>query len=329
MDMHDWMYKEPGYTSEVDGRTFRQNVWDAMLGLVSGVTYIHREMGGEVGYHGDLKPKNILLFKTAEQKLGWTWRICDFGSSNLKPVDATGTIGLRSTPLWAPEEWFDPANRDGQNHGRSHDVFSLGRVLLVLAGMMVPGWQDIQAKWKKLETEAENGHTIPVEIIAVVQEVIQHIKDENPRGNIRKAVELIEEMVKPVAERPFAWEIEIDLLNLIDPDITEDELLDALTKVIQKAREVDRCLLHNPWKRAKGNRRSRQFLEILQKAGWCDEETQEPRRNARLRNQWVSTVRQLRKKEVLEIGREGTFDQISTVLKDNTSVALSGLGGAG
>jgi len=126
----------PTYIKDKDDLR-RHIYYDTMLGLISGLAYIHREIDGEVGYHRDLKPSNILLF----EKPKWVWKICDFGCSNLKPAGQTGTSNFVSTRYYAPPEFSVDRDRAGcETHGRAHDVFSLGCVFLELATILKHGW---------------------------------------------------------------------------------------------------------------------------------------------------------------------------------------------
>ena len=132
-DMESWF--KDGYISMRTDQLRQFLYSEAMLGLASGLTYIHREINGRVGYHRDVKPSNFLLFN----ETGGTqvWKICDFGSSNLKSPDDTGTTNKVTTRYWAPAEYFmDSSSENGQSHGRSHDVFSLGCVFLELATIL-------------------------------------------------------------------------------------------------------------------------------------------------------------------------------------------------
>ena len=65
------MMQEPEYISSLNHEQYQEHLYrDALLGLAEGVAFIHREdHNGQVGYHRDLKPKNILLLRWSRPSL--------------------------------------------------------------------------------------------------------------------------------------------------------------------------------------------------------------------------------------------------------------------
>jgi serine/threonine protein kinase len=329
MDMHDWMKKEPTYVQKLEDHEFRNHIWDAMRGLISGLTFVHRQIGGEVGYHGDLKPKNILLFESSPK---WTWKICDFGSSNLKSIDETGTKNLRTSYYWAPKKYFvKDVHTDGQDHGRAHDVWSLGCIFLLLATMLRHRWRpEGLEEFKKLRAgndDDDEAHAFHNSMHAV-QQWIHGLETTAQRKRFKHIVKLVEEMLKPREERIFSWEVEVDLYCIIDADRPDKQILDHLKRVIQPARKADRGLKHDPLARARSRGRKGPFLDILMENEWYDEETTDEQKTAMIARRSISTLPPPEEKEPI-FGRELLFNRISELFKGTRSVALSGLGGIG
>lgn len=324
MDMDKWMQEEPCYLKGWNDRRLRLHIWDAMSELISGLTYIHREIGGNVGYHADLKPKNILLFDTGCEPR-YVWKICDFGTANIKPIDDTRTKSFTTTRYWAPKEFFEEEYRiDGQNHGRAHDVWSLGCIFLLLATIVKYKWKsEGKSQFEDLrKKESEKGAFCAS--MKTVSEWIQKLKTGNHGTKLTKVVELIEEMLKPRTERIFSWEVEVDLHHIVDE---EHDVLKHLGKVIQKARDVDRQMQHNPLARAKRKNREEAWLDILMYHDWYDEQTTEEQNRARIANRYISALPPLDKQT--PIGTEILFESISKSFTTTSSVALHGVGGIG
>ncbi|KAF2789212.1 hypothetical protein K505DRAFT_284791 [Melanomma pulvis-pyrius CBS 109.77] len=339
MDMETWMEKEPDYLKGYNDDELRHHIYfDAMLGLISGLTHIHREIKGVVGYHRDLKPKNILLFERPK----WTWKICDFGCANLKPVDDTGTANFVTTPYWAPPELFrDKDSTNGHTHGRSHDVFSLGCVFLLLATMLKYRWTPLGLeKFKKARGDSNlNGEKSDLQpenhafhnSMDEVRKWIQSLDEHARREDYQKVLNLIGEMLLPREERIFAWEVEVDLYGIIDSGRSEEDCLNRLKNTIQHSRQIDINLIHNPVTRARKRGRSNAFLNVLQEARWYERSphtTQELEKRTQKVTKYYSTLSVLDQEEPL-FGRQALYDSISQVFAKTDSVALWGLGGIG
>lgn len=251
MDMHAWFTKGPEHMTTGKQELRRFVYSDAMLGLASGVTYIHREINGLVGYHRDIKPSNLLLFQGAGGSE--MWKICDFGSSNLKILGDTGTTNIVTSTEWAPAEFFtDQYNKDGQTHGRSHDVFSLGCVFLELATILHQGWGSDGIPELRKRREKDDSYEGPLKNVGkagdycksmnAVHRWMEELLSKCNSDEDKKILELIKEMLSPRNERIYAWEVEIDLFILSDPTRSCIEVNKRLKKIIQSSRGLS--LIH-------------------------------------------------------------------------------------
>jgi serine/threonine protein kinase len=267
-DMKEWMSRRNSVIRH-------DEIYEAMLGLVSALTYIHKELGGEVVFHHDIKPANILRF----EENGPIWKICDFGSSNVKPVDDTMTQHAEHTRSYAPPEYF----LEGKKSGRAADVFSLGCVFLELGTILRYGWGDEGlCEFEKLRKNNDEGMRGYREYdfradesywrnMNVVRVWVRKLRSE--RGSrLEQVMELVEEMLSARDERVFAWEVDVDLFEILNPDRPETDSLQRLRDNVQKSNKSINGLdtRHNPLSRAKRKRRSSVWLDILMRAEWRD-----------------------------------------------------------
>jgi serine/threonine protein kinase len=325
MDMKKWLAQEPEYLKNWDSIDLHNHIYTAMRGLIAGVAYIHRNIDDRVGYHGDLKPSNILIFY-AERT--WAWKICDFGTSRLKPIDNTGTRSIETTRYWAPEEFSDNAGYHGeQNHRRSHDVWSLGCMFTVFATVIVHGWGALGLKAFEHSRTDDSGDSAFWKNKGKVHQWIQKLGNEKSEEAFVRLLELIQEMLKPREERIFSWEVAVDLTSIIKNGSSREDIETHLKEVIQRAREVDGRLQHNPLTRARKDKNKGQtFRNILIENGWYDDQTTEQqKRTGMAQRRLMSTI------PVLDtvVERKDMLKMIFTLFEETQSVALSGLGGIG
>ena len=328
MDMNKWMKQEPDYIENMNDDDFRNHIHETMRGLISGLTYVHREINGLVGYHGDIKPKNILLFGTSYKMV---WKICDFGTSNLKLRDETGTMHFETSHYWAPKEFFDEKDKSGQNHGRAHDVWSLGCIFLLLATMLRHRWHP--KGLEKFENNRRGGGTNPEEgafhkNMTVVLDWIGELETTADRADFKKLLELIKEMLKPRTQRIFSWEVEVDLYDITDFLRPEGKMLAHLKEVVQEARNVDLQMNHDPLSRARKNGRKEPFLKILRDSKWHGKETTDGQEIAMVAESSASTPLPPESKDPL-FGKQDVLSKIHGLFTVTSSVALYGLGGTG
>ncbi|KAI4690387.1 hypothetical protein J4E81_007540 [Alternaria sp. BMP 2799] len=325
MNMQEWLDQGPDCEKPYDYDDFYQDASDAMRGLVSGLAYIHRKINYEVGSHGDIKPKNILKFGS-QRKLAW--KICDFGASSLKPVDNTATRNVESTRYWAPEE-FSEDTWKRRNHGRSHDVWSLGCIYLLLTTMLVNGRSpEVLKAFEEFRAQGDEDDMSHA-FFRSMKEITQWIAKLREGGEmIGKLLDLIQEMLKPRKERIFSWEVDVGLSTITISSRNKEAILKHLKDVVQEARDEDKKLTHNPMTRARNANESKKYRKILLENGWSDDLTTKEEKRACAVERSVSTLPIL-ETEVLTSDMEHIFQQMTQRYQKKKSLALVGLRGIG
>lgn len=286
--MEEWLY-QPKDEFKVREDDLRRHIHvDAMLGLISGLTYIHREIDGRVGYHRDIKPKNLLLFQDCGS---FTWKIADFGTSNLKLVDDTGTTNSTASSKWAPREFFtenDSANK--RTHGRAHDVFSMGCVFLELAtflhwngasdGLREFSSRRAEAVKRKDQEETPGGCDAFYKAPEAIQEWFHVLQNMTSWPTDCLILRLIAEMLAEEEDRLFSWEVEIDLFILTSEGCPSSKISERLGAIIQPSQVVKVRSEHNVYARAekresdelernpRANKRDAEFFKILEQHRW-------------------------------------------------------------
>ncbi|KAI0479745.1 kinase-like domain-containing protein [Xylaria cf. heliscus] len=143
-------HPQPSINHEVSSWVAKQS-----LGIAAALHKVHREPKAEKegnhdygqqytstkvrGYHGDIKPENILLFGGDRQGSCHVWKIGDFGVSNRFLVATRGgDIPKGFTPTYqSPEHQVEGRIDD------CADVWSLGCVLLETVIWMLRGWDGL------------------------------------------------------------------------------------------------------------------------------------------------------------------------------------------
>jgi len=348
MDMDRWLETEPkGFNSD----KMCQHIYaGALLGLASGVEWIHREIDGMVGYHRDLKPPNILLFSSGEYE--WLWKIADFGCANLKLLENTATNNTAASAYWAPPEFVE--NADGRTHGRPHDVYSLGCVFLLLVTITVHGWtsggvpdfQRNREEFKRQEDplpQSTKGAFFKCK--EVVDDWIEGLKKKRSDDlKINRVLDVIEHMLKPHNERITIWEVVVYLYDFteqwkLDPAYSkaneipfrEKKVLEKLRDTIQPSRKIDMSMKITPSTRAKMWKWD-SFIPEMKKNQWFESQPQTTN-TLRQRSRAPSVVRSTLENNDLPngplFGYQKIFDQISRAFGDTNMVALCGMGGIG
>jgi len=256
-NLHGWLYQPttpPGFGEK---STRGEKIMQCIQDLVDAITCIHSEIDGHFGYHHDIKPKNIVLFKGPPL----VWKICDFGMANIKHfTDGSGTGRGRydemGTHEYQPPEYDDNMH---QKHGRAFDVYSLGCVLLELATVWKYGWESRRlAEFRTLRNENTNRlhqkdkdysfHNNPL----IVQDWSRQLRaGEDTNKCFLGLLDLIQEMMEPKDRRIFIWEVNMDLYDLTGTR-TIEQLKQHLRKVVQPSRKSLNALdnNHNPLQRA-------------------------------------------------------------------------------
>jgi serine/threonine protein kinase len=255
--------------------------FDTMLALASGLTYIHREIDGFVAYHRDIKPSNILLFPGDDG--GVIWKYCDFGTSNLKPVNHTGTASKVTSQYWAPTEFFEEhTDEKGLTHGRAHDVFSLGCVFLCLTTLLhtdLYGFSEFETRREKADKKNKNPelHGAFHRTLPTVHQWIADLRTKCNEKRSHEVLSLILDMLKSIEQRIYAWEVEIDLFILEQSADDSTSAVERLRRIIHPSRGYNAKTKHNPYTRAKKKvkkenkyklKRSDEFFNVMEEHGW-------------------------------------------------------------
>ncbi|KAL8779153.1 MAG: hypothetical protein Q9213_007079 [Squamulea squamosa] len=228
MDLEMWMTRSETPTLlQLFPRSERRSyIYHSMYGLVSGLSYLHREHDGLITSHHDLKPSNILV-------IGQDFKIADLGRSRLRPADGgsetEGANGLGTYEYQLPEYWSENGSRAKIRHGRAFDMWAMGCILIELATLAVHDWES-----KKIEEFQQNRainvirnrpkvaenrnypdssfHNNWVVVEKWVMELRQH-----PRSSklLEETLDLALEMLAhEPRSRCYSWEAELDLYNI-------------------------------------------------------------------------------------------------------------------
>lgn len=130
--------------------------------LAHALNYLHtRTIKGQMCYHMDIKPQNILVFfrRCEENEVG-QWKIADFGVSVFHAVRNGNPFSLGETtsrtvprrprgyftPPEADDDNPDPARRQGVND--KGDIWSLGWILCMVLAYSLGGPEAVKDFWK-------------------------------------------------------------------------------------------------------------------------------------------------------------------------------------
>jgi serine/threonine protein kinase len=133
-----------------DASRFTTSAWWQIRPLTQGLSAIHEEFI----VHGDLKPGNILVFRSGDIV---TLKIADFGHSICDKLTAESTNFFADAgayplnPSYSPPELWNP----GVINLRPCDVWALGCVLLELSVFLHGGSEDVQ-RFRKLRKSPVN-----------------------------------------------------------------------------------------------------------------------------------------------------------------------------
>jgi serine/threonine protein kinase len=352
MDMKRWLETRYPKLFPNDKGLERHIYSDAMIGLMSGVSWLHKEIDYEVAFHRDLKPENVLLFKSKTL----VWKIADFGCANLKSLKDTTTKDWRGSPYWAPPEFM--VDKGKEKSGRSHDIYSLGCMFIMLVTIIVHGWTDEglpEFERRRVQHCKQNAsQTISNEVgafhnsEAVVLDWVEELKREAECDEKLEAViRVIKEMLLSSEERISAWESVVYLYEATgewESDVTDqtlkglkaekhDKVLEKLKSTIQDSRGVvDANKPRGPVKRAKEWKRSDGFLAILRDKEWFEsipKTTEELKERQSVTESPISTLPEdLSNKEPI-FGYQKTFEDMTEAFSSCNIVVLCGLGGIG
>ena len=230
MDFADWMTNPqiPFNVAMLSKQERQAYIYRSMYALVSGISYLHREVDGIVTAHHDLKPRNILLVNDKLQ-------IADFGHSHLRPIitgSATeGASGLGTYEYQPPEYWNEDGSRAEVKHGRAFDVWAMGCIIVELATLVVHDWQsgmvtDFRNERKsnpnrdrKSPKSVQDGSDVSFHNnLIIVEDWVGQLKDCGGSQQLNEVLNIAAGMLAPKPKnRPYMWEIQMDLYEALKP----------------------------------------------------------------------------------------------------------------
>ncbi|KAL8714063.1 MAG: hypothetical protein Q9225_006638 [Loekoesia sp. 1 TL-2023] len=230
MDLYDWMTfsRPPPWVQKLPRLERRAYLYRSIYGLVSGLSFLHREKDGEITAHHDLKPTNILVF-------GEELKIADFGRSHLRPLadgsETQGASGLGTYEYHPPEYWKDDGSRAEVGHGRAFDVWSMGCIIFELATLIVHGWEAKKVPEFRTQRQ-ENPHRNRPKVARdrpkdvsfhnnwnIVKEWVDQLQVDDGSEKLKSTLNVALQMMNQAPDsRLYAWEAELDLYNIQQPD---------------------------------------------------------------------------------------------------------------
>ncbi|KAL8999889.1 MAG: hypothetical protein Q9188_005787 [Gyalolechia gomerana] len=235
-NLADWMACAPTPNS-TENEQIRIGLFRQVYALVSGLSYLHRELEGEFTSHHDIKPSNILVF-------GQEFKLADFGNSHLHPSDlgsATDNNVLGTYEYQPPEYWDDNGLKAPLRHGRAFDAWAIGCVIIEVATLIVYGWSSqVVSRFRnaRLEsqpkrrpkllrderrTRTDNSFHNNMDVVA---EWVENIKRDGS-AKVKNLVAVAEGlMAENPRNRLYTWEAELDLYTIYDGDADRSKRLE-------------------------------------------------------------------------------------------------------
>ncbi|KAL8705252.1 MAG: hypothetical protein Q9201_001631 [Fulgogasparrea decipioides] len=238
MDLKTWMACGPTQNSAEDA-PIRIDLYRQIYALVSGLSYLHREIAGEFTSHHDIKPNNILVF-------GREFKLADFGNSHLRPLDVgsdTGRDPLGTYEYHPPEYWKDHGFRANKRHGRAFDAWAIGCVIIELAILIFHGWdsQHIeQFRKARLENHAKDRPMLLQDDSSFHnnQNIVDKWVEEIKYNGSKRVTDLISVaeglMAKDPRSRLYTWEAELDLYLIYHIDADRPKRLERNALCVQR-----------------------------------------------------------------------------------------------
>lgn len=103
----------------------KSQIWEGVRGLASALAYLHNYREGD-GFHGDMKPENILVLREAQPKPRIRFLLADFGSAWISNLNSKVSNSNRAViPRYCAPEWF----ANSSERGPRSDIWSFGCIL--------------------------------------------------------------------------------------------------------------------------------------------------------------------------------------------------------
>ena len=281
MTLHDWLNgsEPPQHWKNYDPKALKDYIYHSMTDICDAVAYLHKDIGGLISSHHDLKPDNILLF-------GKVWKLGDFGRTHLMHLsagsDTEGRSGLGTFTYHPPEYYNDAGDRADVRHGRAFDVWSLGCIFVEFATVAVYGWSPQRlrefkgkrsnntARSKVILSKRGSDDTSYHNNMIIVENWLRQLRDHDGSTNLTSILDIAEAMLKiDPYDRPLSWEVHLDLDELLNPNKTNAEKKHDTQNRVQAPNRRHPKKEQNPLQRAaiRGNKTR---VECLLKAGWSD-----------------------------------------------------------
>ncbi|KAL8950516.1 MAG: hypothetical protein Q9222_003455 [Ikaeria aurantiellina] len=273
-DLAAWMAVAP---TQAEEELIREDLHYQIYALVSGLSYLHRAIGGQFSSHHDIKPGNILVF-------GRVFKLADFGNAHLREsVEGSETERdpLGTYDYQPPEYRGSSDSKAITRHGRAFDSWSIGCVIIDLAILIVHGWSEGRvAEFRKARLEnAEKRclklwesrglkgdssfHNNP----NVVDEWVKVTKYHGGRRvtDILAVAEGL--MAEDPKSRLYTWEAELDLYEICNPGANRLERLEDSALRVQFPSRLILNGTQTPLHRAAQKGDSDRVKDLLQH-GW-------------------------------------------------------------
>ncbi|KAL9578015.1 MAG: hypothetical protein Q9212_005995 [Teloschistes hypoglaucus] len=240
MDLAKWMDHTPTPISTEESS--RRDIYRRVYALVSGLSYLHREIAEEITSHHDIKPSNILVF-------GSQFKLADFGNTHIRPSylgsetekDVLGTYAYQP-----PEYWTDSGDKADLRHGRAFDAWAMGCVIIELVLLIVYGWSSREVsefRKARLENPTKRRPLLYQRRFGednsfhnnknVVEEWVTRIKQDGSK----RATDLVLVAEGLTADnrqsRLPTWEAEMDLYTIYDVDADRPQRLERNALCVQ------------------------------------------------------------------------------------------------
>ena len=230
MDLADWMTRPqtPFNLAGLSKQERQAYIYRSIYALASSISYLHRNVDGKVTAHHDLKPRNILVVNDE-------LKIADFGHSHLRPIlEGSSTkrpSGLGTYEYQPPEYWNEDGSRAEVKHGRAFDVWAMGCIMVELATLAVYDWESrsvIEFREKR-KRNPNRDRKVPVSVqedsdvsfhnnMIAVKNWVGLLSDCEGSEQFNKILNIAAGMLAPKpANRPYMWEIQMDLYQTLKP----------------------------------------------------------------------------------------------------------------
>lgn len=281
MTLDEWLNEQPPDWKICDPKNLKDYIYHSMQCLCEAVAFLHKEIGGKISSHHDLKPKNILVF-------GKDWKIADFGRTHLMDIasgsDTEGKPGLGSFTSHPPEYWDSSGKHPDVRHGRAFDIWALGCIFVEALTVAVHGWQSQELRrfrdMRKINTDCriKNFHGRPDtqdedsyhNNMKIVMDWMRKLRDQDGSFRLISVIDITDTMlsIEP-HDRPLSWEVYLNLHELLNPNNTTSEKDIKTKETVQRPNPHHPKHVQNPLQRSAVNANKTRVICLL-KVGWCD-----------------------------------------------------------